>query len=208
MTITPKVWDFPALPISKQVFHVPGMAYEGGFTSGGARIVSPQPGGFGMLEVQPSWHFDEYANPHQSWLMSKTNGEILRIRLATTPQVSIGDNSAGLFAQAALEGASQVVIDLNGVSNGHFLRAGHVIGHAYDCYMINEIIYQGPGEPNVGIAQITPPLRRAVAFHAPALTRPWFTGYIINGSEFIQTFDAINNGGIQIGKIVLAEAII
>src|SRR5690606_4032507 len=125
MTITPKVWDFPTIPVEGQVFHVPGAVAEGGFTSGGAQIYSPEPGGFGVLEIEPSLHAGEWRAPFASWIMSKTNGQYFRIRLAVTPQIAWsqrrvnnidpywinGDTSGDAvttFTATSLPGSSQV----------------------------------------------------------------------------------------------------
>jgi hypothetical protein len=225
MTITPRVREFPTFPISKQLFYVPGAAVQGGLTSGSAQIITPEPGGFGVLEIQPSLR-DEWTYPISSWLMSKGNGHIFRVRLAPTPQVAwsrrrgnavnvswddglLWSNQqewegdfAATFASVALEGSTEVTIDLTGV--GQILQMGHVIGHNYNTYGIDEIDYDG----DTATAVLTLPLRRDVAVGDAAFTRPWFTGRIRNVSEALATYDAENNGSIQIGKLILDEAVV
>lgn len=220
MTIDPRVWDFPAIPISKQIFYVPGMVAEGGYTSGGARITSPEPGGFAMLEIQPSWQ-EEWSTPFSSWLMSKTNGQILRVQLAPTPQVASSAGRSAMrpdhmdlpvsqgqfdlvstFAAASLEGSNQVTIEMDGI--GQLLAFGHVIGHAYETYLIDEIEYVGTN----AVATVMPPLRRDIAIGDPALFRPYFTGQIINGGDIRASYDAENRGMVQPGKIILTEVIV
>lgn len=225
MTVDPKIWEFPTFPISNQLFHSPGQALAGGFTSGGAQIISPEPGGFAMLEIQPSLQVNEWAYPAASWLMSKGNGAILRVRLAPTPQVAWsnrrygasvlwdtgllwsnneaweGDFSA-VFAAATLEGATQVTIDLTGV--GQVLQFGHVIGHGNNTYLIDEIEYDG----DIATATINPPARRNIAVNDAAHLRPWFVGRIGNISEVRAAYSASDNGHVQLGKIILNEAII
>jgi hypothetical protein len=225
MTISPRIWEFPTFPISKQLFHVPGAALQGGMTSGGAQIVTPEPGGFGVLEIQPSLR-NEWDYPVVSWLMSKGNGHVMRVRLAPTPQVAWsrrrgnstsvpwdegllwsnqeeweGDFSA-VFASETLEGSTEVTIDLTGV--GQILRVGHVIGHGNTTYGIDEIEYDG----DIAAAKLTLPARRDIAVNDAAYTRPWFTGRISNLSEALATYDSDNNGNIQMGKLVLHEAIV
>jgi hypothetical protein len=225
LTITYKTYAFPTFPISKQLFHVPGASVDGGITSGGARIRSPEPGGFSMLEIQPSLQPDEWSYPLSSWLMSKTNGEILRVRLAPTPQVAgarniitsvpwdseqpwsnqqnwAGDVSLS-YATTALYGTTTVKIDMLNV--GEILQVGHVLGHAYDTYMVDEIEYD---ENSVATMTVKPPLRRNITAGDDAFPRPWFTGQIVNGEEVRTTYDAENNGFIQIGKIILSEVVI
>lgn len=227
MTIDPKVWTFPTFPISKQLFHVPGAAADGGFTSGGARITSPEPGGFGVLEIQPAMQVDEWRYPISSWLMSKGNGQILRVRLAPTPQIvsrrtsvpwgmeSIypdapwsnlqnweGDLTA-VYVTAALEGTSTLVVDMS--SLGSLFQVGHVIGHAFETYLIDEIEYDEAGYATLAV---TPPLRRDVAINDIVTFRSWFTGSIANPGDFRNTYDAENVGNIQLNKIILNEVIV
>ena len=76
MTIEHKIWNFPNRAVESQLFHVPGEYFNGGLTSGGAKIMSPEPGGFSMLELTPSRQVNEWNSPVSSWLMSKINGEI------------------------------------------------------------------------------------------------------------------------------------
>lgn len=230
MTITHKVWNFPTFPISKQLFRVPGFAASGGFTSGGARITSPEPGGFAMLDVQPSWQTGEWEYPLSSWLMSKTNGEILRFRLAPTPQIATAKLVAGLgvpwaapspinqspwsnlqnwsgdltaaYSAPSLAGSNVLFVDTTAF--GPILRPGHVIGHGFQTHLIDEITYAG----TVASITVKPPLRQNVATNDPVLFRPYFTGMITNPGDMIATYDAENNGNIQIGQITLAEVVL
>ena len=224
--MTPRIYEFPTFPIAKQLFHVPGAANEGGFTSGGARMLSPEPGGFSMLEIQPSLQVNEWDFPLSSWLMSKTNGQVLRVRLAPTPQVASarsagvpwgaegvypdspwsnmqnwsGDMTA-IYAADALEGSNIVRINMG--SLGQLLQPGHVIGAGDVSYKIDEIEYIG----TTAIVAVMPPIRKSIGVGDPMYFRSWFLGTIANGADFRTTYDAENNGHIQIGKIVFNEAI-
>lgn len=222
MTISPKIWNFPTFPITKQLFYVPGAAIEGGFTSGGARMTSPEPGGFGMLEVQPALVTSEFAYPLASWLMSKTNGEILRIRLAPTPQIASArtvtaqwnnvqpwgnlqpwsGDLTGTYRLNALRGSTSLSIDLAGI--GPVLQAGHVIGHAYDTYMIDEVTYSG----TVATISVRPPLRRNVSIGDQVMFRPYFTGSLTGGNNTHTTYDSEMNGNIQLPMLTLSEVIV
>ncbi len=219
MSVTYKIYDFPTFPISKQLFHVPGASVDGGITSGGARIRSPEPGGFSMLEIQPSLQDGEWIHPLSSWLMSKTNGEILRVRLAPTPQVAssrviLPDVNMGEFNQwvgniplvfgaDSLSGTTSIEIDFS--EYGQILQVGHVIGHEFDSYKVDEIEYD---ENNVATIIVKPPLRRDITDGDTALLRPYFTGQIVNSEEILTTYDSENNGMIQMGKIILSEVVI
>ena len=234
MAIAYKIWDFPSVPVKSQLFHVPGAVFDGGFTSGGARISSPEPGGRSVLEMQIALQVKEWSAPLSSWLMSKINGEIFRVRLTRTPQLlradALGITSGGggvpwaaegfysestwdndelwaddvafYTAGASLEGSTSLVVDLSGF--GSPLQPGHVIGHGESCYMINDIDQVG----NVATLSITPPLRRPVNVGDLILTEPIFTGTIANGSEIRATYDASNNGHIQLNRIVFNEVVL
>lgn len=216
-----EIFDFPTLPVSKQIFHVPGAAVEGGYTSGAVRILSPEPGGRSVLEMQIALQVREWDYPMSSWLMSKGNGEVFRVRLAPTPQVLqyrpgvqwdhlqpwsnhqpwAGDITA-YFTQNALEGSTVLKVDMTGY--GDVIRLGHVIGYGDSTHVIDRLSY------DAGIATLTvkPPLRRNVVAGEQAFFRPFFTGTIGNIDEMRATYDADQNGAIQIGKIVFLEAIV
>lgn len=229
MAITYKIWDFPNVAVSKMLYHAPGAAAEGGYTSGSARMLSPEPGGRGMLEIQPSMH-NEWDDPVYSWLMSKINGEIMRVRLARTPQVLtsrsmnvlkdyapdyarhdiygkpdriVVNDLVTTFASSALEGSNEVTIDMSPL--GNILRPGHVFGHGNYCYFVDEIDYAANG-----IATVTSkvPFRADIAANDTVLFRPYFLGTIINAQEIRASYDAEMNGHHQPGMIVLSESIV
>lgn len=225
MATTYKTKVLPRFPIAGQLFHVPGAGIDGGFTSGGARIFSPDIGGVGSLIMQPSLQVREWDHPIMSWLMSQMNGQIFKIRLAATPQIMRAPSPSGepvpwdggilwdndqpwagdLFSEytsAALEGTTTVTIDMT--QYGQTLRPGHVIGHAFDCYLVDEIEYDG----DIATVTVKPPLRRNIAAGDITLFRPYFTGQIATDQEFKTTYDAINNGAIKVGSITFAEVIL
>jgi len=219
------ILDFPDLAISGQLFHSPGAAVEGGFTTGGARVISPEPGGFAMLEIQLAMQTDEWANPSVSWLLSKANGQVFKVRLAKTPQVlterqiiayktqprnlnpiwyidqPINGELQTVFTATALEGTTTVVFDMAQI--GPYLKPGHVIGHHHHTYLVDAIEYDAAGEATV---TVSPPLRRDIAVNDELLFRPWFVGTINNMSNARQTYDAANAGMIQPGAFSMSEA--
>jgi len=228
-----KVWDFPALPVQKQLFHVPGAAYEGGYTSGGARILSPEPGGRAVLEMQLAFQVKEWTIPFTSWLMSKVNGDIFRVKLAKTPQLIMSEslglvgNSGiewaveGQYSQkvwdndqlwsndfafpllsSALEGSVTLVVDT--LTYGEIFKFGHVIGHADNSYMIDNVEYVD----NVATLTVSPPLRRNINEYDLILTEPYFTGNISNGAELKTLYEASNVGHIQTNRIIFQEVVI
>ncbi len=218
-----KIYQFPTFRIETQLFHVPGAGYDGGLTAGGAQFITPEPGGFGTLEIAPALIDTEWDFPLASWIMSKISGQVFRVRLAPSPQVPYsrrrgmaavpwdngqtwsnqenwdGDFTAR-FAASGLQGSTEVKIDLTGV--GPIVSPGHVIGHDFSAYMIDEISYAG----NVATATVTPPLRRDIASGDNCYLRPWFTGRISNGSEMRSAYN--NMGHVKPGRIILQEAVV
>ena len=218
-----KIYQFPTFRVESQLFHVPGAGYDGGLTAGGAQFITPEPGGFSTLEIQPSLITTEWAAPLASWIMSKISGQVFRVRLAPSPQVAYsrrrgmiavpwsngqawsnqqkwdGDFTAR-YAGPSLKGSVTMTFDLTGV--GPIVGPGHVIGHDYDSYLIDEISYEG----NVATAIVTPPIRRDIKAGDNCYLRPWFTGRISNGAEVRAAYH--NMGRVKPGNIVLHEAVV
>lgn len=213
-----KIYQFPALRIESQLFHVPGAGYDGGLTAGGAQFITPEPGGFGVLELTPALSDTEWTNPAASWLMSKSSGQVLRVRLAATPQIAWSraridhldsdwvnregarNEAVTRFTAASPQGSITATLDLS--QFGRILRPGHVIGHATDCYLIEEVDYAG-GSATV---TVTPPLRRDISTNDQCLFTPWFTGRISNGAEMRSAYN--NMGHVKPGRIILQEAVV
>ena len=224
------VFDFPDLQISEQVFYVPGQAISGGFTVGGARISSPEPGGYGVLEVTPSLHIHEVGTPWHSWIMSKTNGEVFRIPLTCTPQVvsdpnhdpfnpicpwddgsSFGDGTywenlpmefSSVFVGNFEPGVNKISIR-NNTLNG-FLHVGHVIGHGDYCYVVDQIEVVG----TVSNLTIKPPLRTPILSGQSVNFKPVFTGAIRNASEIRSSYAIANNRHHALQNIIFDEVVL
>lgn len=89
MTLSYTVYDWPntILP-ARQLFFAGGQAFEGGFTSGGARILAPEPGGRSFLDVEFDYQLAALRDPMVSWACSKiANGNIFRVPIARSPQI-------------------------------------------------------------------------------------------------------------------------
>jgi len=230
MTIAHKVFYFPQLTIESQLFHVPGAYADGGLTSGGARMFSPEPGGRGVLEVTPSLQVREWETPFASWIMSKTNGEIFKVQMTQTPQIANvsgfkypfnrsgvpwnnnqpwnngknwnNDGGYVIASNVALEGS--IMLTLNTGTLGEILRVGHVIGIGNSAHIIDDIEYDG----STAELKIKPPLRKNVAIDEFIFLRPYFTGMISNGSEIRNSYDASNVGQIRLNRIIFDEVIL
>lgn len=218
-----KIHAFPTFRVENQLFHVPGAGYDGGLTAGGSQFITPEPGGFSVLEIAPALIDTEWDAPLASWIMSKISGQVFRVRLAPSPQVAFsrqrgavavpwsngqawsnqqkwdGDFTAR-YADAGLKGGVTMSFDLTGV--GPIVGPGHVVGHESECYLIDEISYQG----NIATAIVTPPLRRDIKTGDNCYLRPWFTGRISNGADIRSAYD--NMGHVKPGNIVLQEAVV
>jgi len=233
MTINHKIYDFPNVPVKSQLFHVPGAAYDGGFTSGGARMLSPEPGGRAVLEMQIALQITEWGSPLSSWLMSKINGEIFRIKLTKTPQL-IRSSALGLIENAGIPWAAEGLysqpawdnsqlwsndfafpvtsvalegstsVSIDMMTFGEIFKHGHVIGIHDNSYIILDIEYTD----NVANLTVSPPLRRNVNLYDLILTEPYFTGNIANGNEMRVLYEANNVGYIQPNRIIFQEVIV
>ncbi|WP_305096484.1 hypothetical protein [Croceibacterium aestuarii] len=213
-----KIYQFPMFRVESQLFHVPGAGYDGGLTAGGAQFITPEPGGFGVLEIMPAIIDTEWIDPAASWLMSKIDGQVMRVRLAASPQIAwslkrnnqldwdwvnpVGPRTEAVstFTATALKGETAVAVDISEL--GRLLRPGHVIGHAFDCYLVDEIEYAG----SVANIVVKPPLRRDIAVNDECLFTPWFTGRISNGADIRAAYN--NLGHVKPGNIVLHEAVL
>jgi len=230
MTINHKIWNFPALKIESQLFHVPGSYFDGGLTSGGARIMSPEPGGRSVLEMRPAYQVCEWENPNSSWIMSKINGAIFKVQMIRTPQLiklptdviypSVKDGvdwdnnspwnngqewQKDNFAEivtSSLEGS--VFVSVETEPFGEVIKHGHVFGIGNYAYIVDDIEYDG----SVANITVSPPLRTNVTTDDTMLFVPYFLGVIANGPEIRNSYDAGNIGGIQLNRIVFNEVVI
>lgn len=223
------IYDLPTLPIEEQLYYAAGEGFDGGFTAGSARFLSPEPGGRSFVEIQYAYQVGEWDTPFVSWLMSKINGQLFRYKLFPTPQLCVRSIVAGAEAknwnnqqtwnnrkkwqqfsgymsarEECYAGSTRLVVNTG--SFGRVLKHGHVIGHRDSAYMIDEISYNDNN--NAATIMVNPPLRKTVADGDMILMRPNFVGNIINGAEIRQVYKASDVGNIQPGKIVLGEVIV
>ena len=156
--------------------------------------------------------------------MSKINGQVFRVRLAPSPQVAYSKQRGNMatvtwdsdllwsnqeewdgdftatFALSALKGTVEIQIDLTGV--GPILLPGHVFGHDYDTYLIDEIEYTG----DTATVTVTPPFVRDITAGDNCYLRPWFTGRISNGDEMRSAYNHL--GHITPGNIIMHQAVL
>ena len=94
MTINYKIYDWPsAVKPTEQLFFSGGQLVEGGFTSGGARMMYPEPGGRSVLELTFDYQQNYNPDPIVSWLITMIrNGNIFRVPIRYSPQLVRRDN--------------------------------------------------------------------------------------------------------------------
>lgn len=97
MITAPTIYDWPSsVSPSAQLFYAGGQMQDGGFTSSGARVGYPEPGGRSFLDLEFSYQRNESPDTLVSWLMSKiANGNLFRVTIAQTPQI-LNDDDLGL----------------------------------------------------------------------------------------------------------------
>lgn len=238
MTIEYKIWDFPSVPVSSQLFHISGAAFEGGFTSGGARIVSPEAGGGrAMLEMELSFQTNEWVNPLMSWLMSKINGDIFRVQLIRTPQlvsnVALGGSenitggvrwaATGIFPQYPWDNgqpwaddgyffdAANIALEGSQILSINMSAVGEVLKHGHVIgHADHSYMIDDIEYSETGIATITvkPALRDNVNVGDMIYTRPYFLGTIANGDEIRSSYDIQNVGHIELSRILFQEVVL
>lgn len=82
----PVIYDWPTVIPVRQLYHSGGQAVESVLTAGAVRVLSPEPGGFGLLEME--FGRVEDADTLVSWLLSKiANGNVFRIPITRSPQL-------------------------------------------------------------------------------------------------------------------------
>lgn len=103
MIVAPTIYDWPSLIVpSAQLFYAGGQMQDGGFTSAGARVGYPEPGGRSFLDLEFNHQKYGATDTLISWLMSKiANGNLFRVPIAQTAQVL---TSADLGLSAASTG--------------------------------------------------------------------------------------------------------
>jgi len=226
MSIDYTILDFPDVEFKGQIFYVPGISSEGGYTSGGAVVSTFEPGGYGILEITLARRDEFMLDPEISWLMSQTNGQFLRVQLAQTPQLvserSFDDMDGqvrtqgssdyvarpkreifGVFASGALKGSRSVTVDLS--NYGPVLKRGHLIGHEDATYQVQSISYAAG---SIATIEVSPPFRKNIVADDVAHLRPWFIGTITNGSEIRAAYESTNNGAIELPTIKMREVIL
>lgn len=233
----PDIIYLPNLSLSEQLFYFKGGASAGGFTAGGVRSYSPDPGGFSMLEMSPNIQMLEKSYPNISWLMSQPEGVVFRTRLICSSQLIPAtlscnwNDSANWRGDESLDevtttkesswttggiaylnadtpiSTSSVVIDISDLEK----RLGTTLkkGHLIGHGFSTYTINSVKTLPNFKVKLgIYPPLRKAGKEFDLILFKPWFTGTLNNVQEFKSTYKASEVGGITPNRLILDEVIL
>lgn len=234
MSLSYKVYDFPPIWRGKQLFHAGGQAFDGGFTSGGARVLTPEPGGRGILNMEFTVQRNAPADPIVSWLCSMiANGNIFRIPISFTPQIvplpdlglSASDNAGLPWAAAGMtpEGpwsngqnwASDVLAETAATA-----LAGTVMlvldfgdlqpalrhGHLIGHDDVTYLVEDIEYDGSVATITVNPPLRNTVAQGDLVTFRPKMLAVARNPDSFRGLYEPADI--IRLGSVEFVEALI
>lgn len=228
------IYDWPqsVIPMD-QLFRVPGQATQGGFTTGGARVMSPEVGGRALIE----WTFGTQKESTDaarlySWLISKvSNGHIFRLPMWNSRQlVRIADlgllvppgydgrgvpweggiNWSNGMGWAFEPGALTTAIGLEGTTTviidmGTLLPGlGH--GHVIGIADRGYLVDDIEYDGQIATVTVTPPLRADISEGDFVTFRPVMYGTCVDPESFKALFD--RGMWIRPGSITFAEAIL
>lgn len=233
----PVILDWPlAVVPTGQVFYAPGQAFDGGYTSGGAETLSPEPGGRAYLDMAFNTLKSDQASRLASWIMSKGSA-IWRVPLfrsvqlvpqadlllpAPDPLVGVpweddaGDDLLwdGDIGWGPDYGVNPTVAALEGAVTltidmspyGQVLLPGHVIGYRERSYMVDAIVYSE--DDGTAVVTVTPPLRTAVVLgdDNQVTFRPFMYARMLDPSSFRAMFD--QGRWVKPGNVAFAEVIL
>lgn len=234
MSLSYKVYDWPPLIRSRQFFHSGGQAYEGGFTSGGARVLTPEPGGRGILNIEFNLQLrDMKANPIVSWVGTMiANGNIFRIPIGCTPQLVkltdlgvevVADGlpwaSDGMLPEGPWDNGQNWAFDV-GAGAASTALAGTTIleidmgellpglrhGHLIGHEDVTYLVEDIAYDGSVATIAVNPPLRKPVSQGEFITFRPKMLGIARNPEAFRSLYEPSNL--IRLGSVEFVEALI
>lgn len=234
MSLSYKVYDFPLIWRGKQLFHAGGQAFDGGFTSGGARVLTPEPGGRGILSMEFTPQQNAPADPIVSWLSTMiANGNIFRIPISFTPQVVPlpelglgGKNDVGL--PWAASGLTPEVPWSNGQNWAYDVFAGAAAtglagavvikldmgslppalrhGHLIGHEDVTYLVEDIEYDGSIATLTVNPPLRKDVAQGDLITFRPKMLAVARNPDSFRGLYEPADI--IRLGSVEFVEALI
>lgn len=233
MSLSYKIYDFPPIWRGKQLFHAGGQAYEGGFTSGGARALSPEPGGRGILNIEFTAQQNAPADPIVSWLCSMiANGNIFRIPISFTPQlvkfpdlglIGAGDGLPWAAVGTAPEGpwdngqnwASDILAEASATSLAGTVTLSVDLGtlppalrhgHLIGHDDVTYLVEDIEYVDSVAAITVNPPLRNTVAQGDLITFRPKMLAIARNPDSFRGLYEPADI--IRLGSVEFVEALI
>lgn len=234
MSLSYKVYDWPPLIRSRQFFHAGGQAFEGGFTSGGARVMTPEPGGRGILNIEFNLQLrDMKANPIVSWIGTMiANGNIFRIPIGCTPQLvkaldlglSVGGDELpwaadGMMPEAPWDNGQNWAFDILADAASTALAGTTTLkldmgdllpglrhGHLIGHEDVTYLIEDIEYEGSIATITVNPPLRKNVSQGDVITFRPKMLGIARNPEAFRSLYEPSNL--IRLGSVEFVEALI
>jgi len=235
MITAPTIYDWPSsVRPSAQLFYAGGQMQDGGFTSSGARVGYPEPGGRSFLDLEFSYQRNASPDTLVSWLMSKiANGNLFRVTIAQTPQV-LNDEDLGLsdastggllwaaegllparawdggnlweFEPGAVAGAAALDGTTTLTVDMGDLPAALKVGHVIGIADTAYLVDDLEWDGSVATITVDPPLRADVSADDFITLRPKMVCFATNPENFRANYRPAND--ILPGSIRMTEAIL
>ena len=235
MITAPTIYDWPELIVpSAQLFYAGGQMQDGGFTSSGARVGYPEPGGRSFLDLEFNHQKYGATDTLISWLMSKIdNGNLFRFRLAQTAQVLTNEDlglsgastggllwaAEGVLPARAWEGGNLWAFEPGAVAASAALEgtieltidvgdlpAALRVGHVFGIYDTAYLVDDIEWDGTVATITVDPPLRADVSADDFITFRPKMLCMATNPENFRSSYKVGNL--IQPGSLRMAEVIL
>jgi hypothetical protein len=235
MITAPKVYDWPSqIVLSSQLFHAGGQIRDGGFTSSGARVGYPEPGGRSFLEMEFPSQRHGPTDTLISWLMSRiSNGNLFRVPIGRSVQV-LSDSDLGLSGGAtggllwAAEGlvparpwdggnlwayepgAVAAAAALEGVTELSIdvgsLPSTLNAGHVFGIDDTAYLVDDIDWDGSIATIKIDPPLRADLSEDDFITFRPKMIGFAVNPESFRANYGSAST--IRPGPVTMMEALL
>ena len=208
-------WRPEVEPIN-QVFIAGGTSIDGGITTGGISVQSPEPGGRAELRMDFVQFANESTNLEASWTISRIlNGNVMRVPLYSPSVQLISNETLGITGTEEIlwangfpwanglgwasrpgapittggdEGDTTFTADTTGILNS--IQRGHVLGFCIGGYdwacIVMDVSYNASGTR--ASCTVEPPLRRAVTTSDRVLFRPKMLVTCVNARDVAGNF--------------------
>lgn len=218
MTVTPQIFNWrPEVAPINQRFRAGGTSIDGGITTGGVSVQSPEPGGRAELDMDFVTFANESTNREASWTISRIlNGNVMRVPIYY-PSVQLVSNTAlgitgtetllwnnnlpwanllgweyrpsAAIDTGGLEGATSFVVTTGGGLQ-NCIERGHVLGFCIAGYDWAHVVLDVSynSAGDRATCTVEPPLRRDVATTDRVLFRPSMLATCVNARDVAGQF--------------------